>query len=126
MADSEAYTAREINFRYTRQDDKPIVFNKKDAAGDPIDNSGYTYKMEGHSQPDPDDESGQLFALIGTAGGANGKITFEPAGGAGGDFDPASAESIFFDVVETDTTPDSWTIIRGEVTLDERITDKGV
>lgn len=127
MADSNALTAREINFRYTRQDDKPIVFRKKDASGNPLDNTGYLYKLEGNPSAEPTDETGHLFELTGTAGGADGRITFTPTGGAGGDFDPTDVDVIFYDLNEVapgQTT--GWTAVRGEIPLDPRITDKGI
>lgn len=119
------WLAAEINFNYTRQDNTPIVFVKKDAAGDPIDNTGNTYKLEGHSTPTPDDETGQVFALAGVAGGASGTITFSPVKGASGTFGTAVPDLIFHDLVE-DAAGVERTIARGEITVDPRITDKGV
>lgn len=119
------WLAATINFNYTRQDSTPIIFVKKDSAGVPIDNTGNTYKLEGHSESEPSSETGQVFALVGAAGGASGTITFSPVGGDAGTFGGTAPDVIFYDLVETAASKER-TLARGEITLDPRITDKGV
>ncbi len=127
MAGTNPYEARQCDFNYTRQDDKPIVFVKRDASGNPLDNTGYSYQMEGNPVPDPTDETNHIFQFVGVAGGADGRITFTPVGGAGGDFDPTGIDVIFYDMVEIAPGQSTgWAAVRGEITLDPRITDKGL
>jgi hypothetical protein len=125
MSATNPWLAATIDFNYTRQDSTPIVFVKKDTDGNPIDNTGNTYKLEAHTEPRPASETGQVFDLTGTAGAADGTITFNPTGGAGGDFDPTDVDVIFYDLVETAATKER-TLARGQITIDPRITDKGV
>lgn len=120
------WKAATIDFNYTRQDNTPIVFVKRDKNKQPIDNTGNTYKLEGNPAPDPTDETNQVFQLIGVAGGVDGTITFGTiTGGAGGDFDPPGIDTVFHDLVETAGGTER-TLARGEITLDPRITDKGI
>lgn len=125
MASTNPWNPVQCDFNYTRQDSTPIIFVKKDSAGDPIDNTGNTYKMEAHSQPDPTSETGQIFDLVGTAGGADGRITFSPVAGDSGTFGGTVPDVIFYDVVET-AAGKQRTLVRGKITLVPRITDKGV
>jgi hypothetical protein len=136
MAGANPYKARVCDFNYTRQDDIPIVFiiegddGNGNPNGTPVNITGRTYKMEGNAEPEPADETDHLFQLVGVVtDGPNGELTFSPTGGAGGDTDPTDAggadiTAVFYDVVET--TTEDFTKIRGEITIDPRITDKGV
>jgi len=118
------WAAQVLDFDSTRQDSTPWVFVKKTPAGVAIPNTGNTYKMEAHSEQEPASETGQLWSLVGTAGGASGTITFNPTGGTGGDTDPAF-EEIYYDVVETAAGKER-TIFKGRISFGPRITDKGV
>lgn len=131
MSTTNPYAAQVCDFNYTYQDDTPIVFviEEPDANGDPSgtaqDISGRTYKMEIDIAPDPSDETNQIASLTGVVDGPNGTVTFSPTGGANGTFGGSVPETVFYDVVETTSGTDH-TKIRGEITLDPRITDKGV
>jgi hypothetical protein len=126
MADSAAYTAAEVNFRRTRRDTKPIRFRFKQG-GVPIDNTGYTYKLEGSLIPDPVDQSQHQFELTASGSGATGLAVFVPTAD---DMDPeespgVNATVVFYTLRET-VAGATFTSAKGRIDFDPSIVDPEV
>ena len=124
MADSSAYTAAEVNFRRTRGDTKPIRFLFSDSAGAPIDNTGYTYKLEGNPAPDPADETDHTFELTASGSGATGLAVFNPTADDMNplDGDGANIDVVYYTLRET-VAGKTFTSVRGKITFDPSVVD---
>lgn len=89
---------------WRRGDSFPITLTVNDSDGNPIDLTGYTFKLTVNSEQDPTDTTNQQFQVVGVVDldqvTNKGKVSFTPTA-SDTDLDKAT---YFYDVEMTDTS----------------------
>jgi len=88
-----------------------------------IPNTGFTYKMEANTAPDPADETNHKFQLTATGDGAAGTFSFNPTAT---NMNPVGIDTLYYDIEQTDGAAKTRTIVRGVITINPNITDAGL
>lgn len=104
----------------TRGDTAPHGFTIKSVAtGDPVDITGYGFKLSVDSTKNPVDEDTQLFQLTGAITDAeNGKVAFSPTA----DQADQTPKSYYYDVEMTDAGGAILTILKSKYVFTQDIT----
>lgn len=110
---------KNLSIERFRGDTYGNIFKITDSNGDPIDITGYTFKLTVNSQKDPTDTLTQLFQLTGTLVSPSlGTVKFAP-NGTQANQDPGT---YFFDIQMTDGTGAIQTVALGKYVFLQDIT----
>ena len=108
----------QITIERVRGDTYPFVLSIQDAAGAPIDVTGFSFLLTVDPSDEPADATNNLFQLVGAIiDAANGKVQFTPT-----TLDADHVGEFFHDVQQTDGTGAIRTIAKGPYNLSQDIT----
>lgn len=113
----------EANLLRRRADTFPVLFTLTDAAGDPVDVTGWTFLFTVDENPDPPEEtdpsSTEVFQRAGVVqDGPGGIVRVGPFDAA----DVGTLGDFFYDLQAVDTSGNIRTIARGQFSLEQDIT----
>ena len=108
----------QITIERVRGDTFPFVFSIQDAAGAPIDITGFSFLLTVDPNPEPVDSSGNVFQLTGVViDAANGKVQFAPSA-----VEADNVGEFFHDLQQTDGGGAIRTVAQGPFNLTQDIT----